>query len=723
MRNQIFAFNADPYIGFLLILVFTILAILIGLIAFKFYRRSVLLRLIIIAVFMFVFINPSLYEERRETVKNVAAIILDQSFSQSFENRMEVSNNALSYLRERLGKIENLDVRIAQIPNIRQPDIYEHSEKPSEDPPDHKAAKFQKDTRIFDDLESIMADVPKDRRAGVFVISDGRIHDVPKNTDTLDVGPVHLLLSGRKNEKDRHIVLIEAPAYGITGQTIDLRLRLVDTPNIGAHYAGLTLTDSQGNVRRERVRVNENVSFTLPIAHAGQNVYQIEAETEQGELTDLNNKTGFIVNGVRDRLKVLLVSGRPHAGGRQWRDLLKSDPGVDLVHFTILRDPSKYDPTPKDDMSLIAFPFRELFEVKLYDFDLIIFDRYSVFGILPPQYFENIARYVREGGGFLAAAGPEFAGNDLIYYTALGGVIPAQPTGDVIDAPYVPALSVTGMRHPVTRDLAESFIANNHQNNLPDWGAWLRHIKITPKNGSDVLMTGADQSPLMVMDRIENGRVALIASDHLSLWARGYDGGGPHAAFLKRLIHWLMKDPALDEEAIALSVLGYNITARLYAVDGNMPEVRVTLPDQSTQVLDIKERENGLYEHVFNAPFPGVYTFEILDGASSKSSRAAVVGSLNAPEINGITVTNSLMQPVLDKSQGGVIWLSDTPTPSIRMMQKSNGSYAGDTWLGLKRNQAFRVEGMEKTPLMHEWLALLLLGGFIVFSWLTESRS
>ena len=98
------------------------------------------------------------------------------------------------------------------------------------------------------------------------------------------------------------------------------------------------------------------------------------------------------INGVRDRLRVLLVSGEPHAGERTWRNLLKSDASVDLVHFTILRPPEKQDGVPVDELSLIAFPTRELFIEKIEDFDLIIFDRYRRRGILPSLYLENIAQ-------------------------------------------------------------------------------------------------------------------------------------------------------------------------------------------------------------------------------------------------------------------------------------------------------------------------------------------
>ena len=125
------------------------------------------------------------------------------------------------------------------------------------------------------------------------------------------------------------------------------------------------------------------------------------------------------IDGVRDKLRVLLVSGEPHAGERTWRNLLKSDASVDLVHFTILRPPEKQDGTPINELSLIAFPTRELFQQKINEFQLIIFDRYARQGVLPIIYFDNIARYVRDGGAVLVAAGPDYASPTSIWRTPL----------------------------------------------------------------------------------------------------------------------------------------------------------------------------------------------------------------------------------------------------------------------------------------------------------------
>ena len=153
------------------------------------------------------------------------------------------------------------------------------------------------------------------------------------------------------------------------------------------------------------------------------------------ELTLDNNRALFTINGVRDRLRVLLVSGEPYQGERAWRNLLKSDPAIDLVHFTILRTPQKDDFTPVRELSLIVFPMRELFEQKLKEFDLIIFDRYKSGNLITRDYFRNIAEYVKGGGALLVSVGPVFATQRSLYRTPLGAMLPAAPLGDVLETP------------------------------------------------------------------------------------------------------------------------------------------------------------------------------------------------------------------------------------------------------------------------------------------------
>lgn len=460
------------------------------------FRAGIITRTLCVLGFLLVFLNPSLVEEQREPVNDVAVIVADRSPSQKTGDREARMDKTLSYLKEKLSTHNGLDIRVVDAPLTD--------------------AATARETKLFEAVDQALADVPVARRAGVILLTDGQVHDVPTQMETIkDYGPVHTLLTGRKNERDRQLILTEAPAYGIVGQEVTVRYRVEDPSAQNDELSTVVIKQDNTPPKMDMVPMNEDRTVQVKVNHAGQNIVYIEASGTDGELTLANNKAPLIINGVRDRLKVLLVSGQPHAGGRTWRNLLTSDPGVDLVHFTILREPEKLDMTPHTELSLIAFPFRELFEVKLYDFDLIIFDRYGLNRILPTFYFGNIAEYVKKGGALLEASGPSFAGAELIYTTALQDILPGQPTGAVFNNEFKPHLTDVGKRHPVTQDLSWPGGTADE----PGWGSWLRQVGVTPKSGQTV-MSGYNNMPLLILDRVGEGRVAQLASDR-SGYGRG----------------------------------------------------------------------------------------------------------------------------------------------------------------------------------------------------------
>ncbi len=297
--------------------------------------------------------------------------------------------------------------------------------------------------------------MPSERVGGVFMITDGVVHDIPANAAALGFkAPLHAFITGHEGERDRRIELLDAPRFGIVGKETTVQLRVLDTA--GGQEPVVIHVKRDGNpIANVTAAPGERVRLPIKIEHGGPNVVEIEVEALPDELTAINNKAVLTIDGVRDKLKVLLVSGEPHAGERMWRNLLKSDANVDLVHFTILRPPEKQDGTPINELSLIAFPTADLFGRKIKDFDLIIFDRYSNQSVLPSIYLDNIVRYVRDGGALLIAAGPDFGDPEGFYYTPLGRITPARPDGTVTQTAlgFRPTVTADGAKHPVTRGL------------------------------------------------------------------------------------------------------------------------------------------------------------------------------------------------------------------------------------------------------------------------------
>ncbi|MCF8496070.1 MAG: hypothetical protein K9G62_05305 [Alphaproteobacteria bacterium] len=659
------------------------LAMAAGLALWSFRRRSrtPLLRILAAVCFVLILMNPVLVQELRTPASDIALIVVDRSPSQSFGGRLARTQKAALYLQEELKGHPGLEIR-----------TIESSSTPA-----------TTETRLFEGLENALADVPPDRRAGIIIITDGQVHDAPDNPESFrDLGPVHTLLTGDKNEKDRRIVLLDYPAYGIPGREITIRYEIRDTEGLGETESRITLSGSGLSTENLKVPVNTPQTLTLPVERTGQNIFELRAESMAEEITELNNRAVFSVNGVRDRLKVLLVSGRPHAGGRMWRDLLRADPGVDLVHFTILRDPEKLDSTPQDEMALIVFPFQELFEDKLNDFDLIIFDRYNVNRILPDFYFSNIARYVEEGGAFLDAGSGGGSGEDSLYATPLGDILPGAPLGKELSGPYLPALTEKGRHHPVTQTLGD----------FPTWGPWLNQAALNAGRG-DVLMNGGQGYPLLLLDRVGKGRVAQIASDQLWLWARGYEGGGPYAELLRRVAHWLMKEPELDEKALNITLEGDSIIIRKHADENR--DIAMTAPDGERSVLPPEEGADGFLEARVETPQPGIYAFE-----SGDQRALTVVGTPDPPELRAVTATPDILAPLNKASGGGMLRLSDTPAPQIKM--RKSGPYAGGNWIALRANGAYTVNGSASHSLFPPWASLFILCGVLICAWRHEGR-
>ena len=309
-------------------------------------------------------------------------------------------------------------------------------------------------TQLFSAVDRALADIPRSRLAGTIAITDGQVHDVPKAAP--GGAPLNLLLTGKGEETDRRLRVIEAPGYGIVGKSVTLRVAVDDLGVTGrTGPATLTVRRDGQPFLSESVPVGVEQRIEVPITRAGPTVIEMAASPLAGEVSQLNNRAVVEINGVRDRLRVLLISGEPHPGERTWRRLLKADPSVDLVHFTILRPPEKDDRTPLNELALIAFPVRELFVDKIGEFDLIILDRFQNRGLLPLPYLANIANRVRQGGALLMSVGPEFSGATSLAATPLGSVLPGGPAraDAVVDGRSSRWVSDLGQRHPVTEGL------------------------------------------------------------------------------------------------------------------------------------------------------------------------------------------------------------------------------------------------------------------------------
>ncbi len=677
------------------------IAALIALLLLWRARRGALLRVASLALLLLALANPNLKQEEREKLSNIAVVVLDQSASQRIAGRAERTQQLRTELAQSLAALPDLEVRWVESAG--------------------GTTGASEETTLFADLYRALADIPSERLAGVLMVTDGQIHDVPADAKTLGFeAPVHALIAGSPDEFDNRLEIISAPRFGLVGSEQIVELRAVTTRKNTREQGPAVL-----KVRREAqpeeqisVRFGETVRLPFPFPHAGTLIMEVELASQDGELTLANNRIALQAQGVRENLRVLLVSGEPHAGERTWRNLLRSDAAVDLVHFTILRPPEKQDGTPINQLSLIAFPTRELFSEKLSQFDLIIFDRYQRRGVLPLIYLDNVARYVEDGGAVLVAAGADYASPVSLFRTPLGDVLPAEPTGRIIERAFKPGITELGEKHPVTGGLPGSNVKPGED---PKWGSWFRLVETSPIDGS-VLMGGPDSAPVLTLARRGKGRVATFMSDHVWLWARGYEGGGPHSDLLRRLSHWLMKEPDLEEEYLRATADRQSITVERRSMTDEIGEATVTGPTDKTVTVPLEKVSPGLWRATVPATEPGLH--KITQG---ELSAVALVGTANSREFSKVVATDEALKPIAEATGGGQFWLAGTNgrapngLPRLAVLQSSM-KYYGQNWLGLKDREAHAVRGVQYTPLMAGALALALFLFVIGLTWFRESR-
>ena len=632
--------------------------------------RVAWVRSIVAAAALLPLVNPVERIEQREAQRDVAVAIIDRSRSMMVNGGTEHADRAVAALRRAAPGLEWRIVEARPSPGQA--------------------------TRLMPTLDRALREVPAERLAGALLITDGVVRDTP------DVGllppnrPLHLLLAGRPDVRDRRLIVTRVPPYSVVGRPAAITVRIDDGPR----RDGTTRIDwvVNGIAQPPRdVPVGEAATLPVPVDRRG--VVEVAlsvAPLARGEATLVNNRALVRLNGVRDRLRVLLVSGVPYLGGRVWRDTLKSDPNIDLVHFTILRLPSSYDPTPSEQLALIPFPVQELFEQQLGRFDLVILDRFGLTELLSPDYFGRLTNFVREGGGMLVIAGDEYAEPGGLPDTFLREILPALPAGPVVDRRFIPELSGVGRRHPVTATLRGP------------WGAWGEQADVRASR-AQILMTGIDGRPLLMLDRQGKGRIGLLASTNVWWWARDVEGDGPRDELLRRTAHWLMQEPDLAEDQLDLRAR--DRTLAIVARGVNPPDsVQLTGPDGAMRIVPLATRGDVNAAEIA-VPADGLYR------ADAGGLRRFVLAG-DVAELSEVRPRAAPLDRLAEDSGGGSFSLSNG-VPDLRRTSPDDRQ-AGGGWLGLVRNDSGRLVGVRQEPLMPPWASWGLLTALLALAWWRE---
>ncbi|MDE8346661.1 MAG: hypothetical protein POH28_10890, partial [Acidocella sp.] len=506
--------------------------------------RGALLRLLGFTILIAALAAPQWQRDTTTKLPDIALVLVDHSQSMQIGNRETLAARALAALRASAGTTRLITADI---------------------PPQESGG-----TAITPTLNAALTGIQPDQLAATIVITDGQIADtgsLPANAN------VTVLLTAPAAQTDRELRLINAPAYGIVGQPQTLSLMILDH---GANDAGSTarlrITEDGTPIATQPAIIGQTTTISLPVPHAGPCLITASVDRLPGEVSQLNNQASFTLIGIRRRLNILLVSGAPDMGERAWRRLLKSDPAVRLIHFTILRTPGESLDAAPQDVALVPFPTQQLFQTDIDKFDLIILDGFSSTGLLPAAYLANIAAYVTKGGALLAEFGPEFSGPDSLANTALSTILPATPDArGTIIGPFTPTITALGSRHPITAPFANT--------PLPPWD----QMQAADQNTGNTLMTGPDGLPLLITATAGKGRVAMLLSDQFWLWTKGGAHAGPALPLLRRLVHWLLREPALAAESLHVDISGGTMHIARQTLSATNPGTAViTAPDGTT---------------------------------------------------------------------------------------------------------------------------------------------
>ncbi len=684
----------DPLLPWPAILVLAAAAA--ALMAHKAFSRhpGVLLRSVVLLVLMGALVNPSLNREIREYHDDIVVVVEDRSTSQEIGGRIGELETAVSEVGAGIERHGGVDIETVEFRNA--------------------AGSGRDGTTVFTALAEVLAGLDRSRVAGVILVSDGQIHDRLHQADASF--PIHALITGKRGGFDRKIVFNQAPAFAVVGESVQLSAAVEDEGKFPPGAPEPTVMISVDGGAPRAFRSQDIAEMYLGPIGRGRNLVVMSTPGVAGEATAHNNVTSVVINGVRDRLRVLLVSGFPHAGQRTWRNILKSDDSIELIHFTILRSPGDQDAADTGELSLIPFPVNELFLEKIQTFDLIIFDRYVLKGFLPPVYFHYVNNYVANGGAILVSAGPEFAGPESIHATALADILPGSPTGSVFEAGYKPVLTPTGFRHPVTSGLPGAGDPDGETGVEPRWGRWFRQIDIAATRGNSLMEGVEGGGPLLMLDRIGEGRIALLASDQAWLWHRGVEGGGPQLELLRRLVHWLMKEPELEEEALRVEVEDARLKIEWRSLDDQVPDLEVTGPDGRTVEIEGSLQAPGRYAARSELVEPGLY--QVGDDARMT---VAAAGPQFPKEFSSTVATEDVLKEAVTGSAGGLYWIEDG-VPEVRRVAEGRAAF-GEDWIGLVRRNAYRTVSVETFPLLPGILVMMLAVLAAAAAWHREGRS
>ncbi|HTT72130.1 MAG TPA: glutamine amidotransferase [Anaeromyxobacteraceae bacterium] len=536
-------------------------------------RRALLVALRTVAALLalFLLLEPALRLLQTARVKNRLAVLVDASRSMHFpvepggRSRAEAAS---AFIGRNRAALEALGDRVTL-------DWYTFERDVAPADPGALARGLSARggrTDLMGALKAVAAGGGTGRKlAGALVISDGADNAAlaeglspAARAELKALGvPVTAVALGAGSPKDLAVDRVAVDDFAFVRNTVTVEVTL-SARGFGREEVPVVLRREGAVVARAKVKLEPGKErYTVPLAFApdtiGTFVFTVAVPVYPGEAVAENNTRSFVLRVIRDRVRVLLVAGRPSWDERFLRSLLKQDPNVDLISFFILRTGTN-TPGPQDELSLIPFPVPEIFGEQLRTFDAVIFVdfAYQPYRSLDiERYLPALSAYVRNGGAFAMVGGEQSFGEGHYGETPLAEILPVDaPDGLAMATETVrPRLTPEGRRHPVT-SLASGEGPNEAAwSVLPPLPDLNRTRPLAPSSGATVLLEAPSvlvdgrAAPVVAVREVGSGRTLAVTTD--SSWFWGFlaaeEGGTNHAyqRFWNNALRWLVRDPAL----------------------------------------------------------------------------------------------------------------------------------------------------------------------------------
>ena len=674
------------------------------------YRVLIFLTMIIMVA------QPSFKIEKRKIEKDIITLVIDKTDSQKIAERDKKVEEVYATILNEIGRFQSLDIlevrikkeetttRFGSVQNINNNKL----------PIKKLENKEPNKSNILSILENNINKIPSKRLSAILILTDGQIHDINKNNffDKYDV-PVYFLLVGEKKINDKRLSIISKPEFGYLDEESEIIVNLKDF--LESNEMKATLLIEQKNSKREIQAVNgANTSIKINALEPGENIIKISSKIRPNELSTINNSKIVKITGIRKQLRVLLISGAPYNGTRVWRNFLKSDPSVELVHMTVLRPPTKNDNTPVNELSLIPFPTKELFEKKLNKFQLVIFDNFMGKNVLNPIYFQNILKFVDEGGAILEITGPSYNSKSSLFRTEIGKILPGIPSGKVLVGKYKPQLTEIGKVHPVTKNLFSK---------TKNYGSWYQMNKIDEIDDESItLLSGLNNKPLLVIKKVNKGRIAQIYSKNIWLWTKtGNDDGGPYNKLIKNLAHWLMKEPSLEDSKLKVESQNEKklLISKNFLKEPKLVEIKIIITTPEGKVVEkiLKKIKNNYYSEIFEYQEEGLFVISDLN-----NQVVVDTSSENNLELNEIHLTDEYLQNIeFSNIFSKSLWINNNSVPKFKEARVLDKINKDKNVLFFLRNNNFTIEGFENKQLLNPVLYFLILTILLYMCWKRES--